>query len=116
LPSPSVWNAELIRCPQFPTTLPTLDELIGRDGIDETNVAAPCSCGARAKPAGHGHPPRRAEGIFAGVRTAADRLEGARLAARFDAGLYESVQPMALPRYGPALAKFRPQRRCGTRQ
>src|SRR4029077_17209528 len=35
-----VWNAELIRCPQFPTTLPTLDELIGRDGIGETNVAA----------------------------------------------------------------------------
>ena len=35
-----VWNGELIRCPQLPTTLPTLDELIGRDGITETNVAA----------------------------------------------------------------------------
>jgi undecaprenyl phosphate-alpha-L-ara4FN deformylase len=35
-----VWNAELIRCPQFPTTLPTLDELIGVDGITEDNVAA----------------------------------------------------------------------------
>ena len=29
-----VCNAEPIRCPQFPTTLPTLDELIGLDGID----------------------------------------------------------------------------------
>lgn len=35
-----VWNAELIRCPQFPTTLPTLDELVGRDGIVAGNVAA----------------------------------------------------------------------------
>jgi len=26
------------RCPQIPTTLPTLDELIGRDGITEENV------------------------------------------------------------------------------
>ena len=29
----------VIRCPQLPTTLPTLDELIGRDGCDEANVA-----------------------------------------------------------------------------
>ena len=34
-----VWNAELIRCPQLPTTLPTLDELLGREGITEANVA-----------------------------------------------------------------------------
>ena len=34
-----VWRAELIRCPQFPTTLPTLDEIIGRDGITEDNAA-----------------------------------------------------------------------------
>src|SRR5439155_746200 len=34
-----VWNAELIRCPQLPTTLPTLDELIGTDGITPENVA-----------------------------------------------------------------------------
>ena len=35
-----VTNAELIRCPQLPTTLPTLDELIGRDGVSLDNVAA----------------------------------------------------------------------------
>jgi len=33
------WDAEIIACPQLPTTLPTLDELIGRDGITAENVA-----------------------------------------------------------------------------
>ena len=32
-------NAEIIACPQLPTTLPTLDELIGLDGITAENVA-----------------------------------------------------------------------------
>ncbi len=34
------WNAEIIACPQLPTTLPTLDELVNRDGITLENVAA----------------------------------------------------------------------------
>src|SRR5208283_4650770 len=34
-----VLNAELIRCPQLPTTLPTLDDLIGTDGLGEQTVA-----------------------------------------------------------------------------
>ncbi len=33
------WDAEIVACPQLPTTLPTLDELIGRDGITQDNVA-----------------------------------------------------------------------------
>lgn len=33
-----VWNGEIIRCPQLPTTLPTLDELIGIDDITADNV------------------------------------------------------------------------------
>lgn len=33
-----VVNAEIIDCPQLPTTLPTLDELIGIDGCTEENV------------------------------------------------------------------------------
>jgi peptidoglycan/xylan/chitin deacetylase (PgdA/CDA1 family) len=33
------WDAEVVACPQLPTTLPTLDELIGRDGITVENVA-----------------------------------------------------------------------------
>lgn len=34
-----VFRGELIDCPQLPTTLPTLDELIGLDGVDDNNVA-----------------------------------------------------------------------------
>jgi undecaprenyl phosphate-alpha-L-ara4FN deformylase len=34
-----VIRAEIVSCPQFPTTLPTLDELIGLDGVAEANVA-----------------------------------------------------------------------------
>ncbi len=33
-----VWNGEIVRCPQLPTTLPTLDELIGLDGVTADNV------------------------------------------------------------------------------
>jgi undecaprenyl phosphate-alpha-L-ara4FN deformylase len=33
-----VMDGVVSRCPQLPTTLPTLDELIGLDGTDETNV------------------------------------------------------------------------------
>jgi len=32
-------KAERSTCPQLPTTLPTFDELLGRDGIDESNIA-----------------------------------------------------------------------------
>ena len=35
-----IHNAEIIACPQLPTTLPTLDELIGIDGLTPANVAA----------------------------------------------------------------------------
>lgn len=34
-----VQNGEIILCPQLPTTLPTMDELIGRDGVNEDNLA-----------------------------------------------------------------------------
>jgi len=34
-----VRNAEIVACPQLPTTLPTLDELLGRDGLTTANVA-----------------------------------------------------------------------------
>ncbi len=32
-------NAEIIACPQLPTTLPTLDEIVNREGITLENVA-----------------------------------------------------------------------------
>jgi len=42
------------RCMQIPTTLPTLDELIGRDGIDERNVHEKViASSASALPHGH---------------------------------------------------------------
>jgi peptidoglycan/xylan/chitin deacetylase (PgdA/CDA1 family) len=34
-----VVRAEIVACPQFPTTLPTLDELVGLAGVTEGNVA-----------------------------------------------------------------------------
>ncbi len=34
-----VCDGEAFACPQLPTTLPTLDELIGSDGVDASNVA-----------------------------------------------------------------------------
>jgi len=33
-----VWNGEIVACPQLPTTLPTLDELIGTEDITADNV------------------------------------------------------------------------------
>ena len=101
-----VWNAELIRCPQLPTTLPTLDELIGLDGIDETNVAERLLESTAAPP--------RAAAVAGHVYTLHAELEGQRLAPVFErllAGwkaqgyrlvpmrtLYESLQTFALPR------------------
>ena len=97
-----VWNAELIHCPQLPTTLPTLDELIGCDGITEDNVAEHV-LGLTREPNATGH-----------VYTLHAELEGMRLASVFDrllAGwkaqgwrlvstrtLYESLQGALLPR------------------
>ena len=98
-----VWNAELIRCPQLPTTLPTLDELIGTDGITEANVAEKLLA-MTATPPAHGH-----------VFTLHAELEGMLLAPvleRLISGwkaqgyavtsmrrLYETVQALALPRH-----------------
>jgi peptidoglycan/xylan/chitin deacetylase (PgdA/CDA1 family) len=97
-----VWNAELVRCPQFPTTLPTLDEMVGIDGVTEDNVAA--------------HLLERTRDTAMGnqVFTLHAELEGMRLAPAFEQllvgwkaqgwtlgptrMLYEAVEPMALPR------------------
>ncbi len=108
-----VWNAELIRCAQLPTTLPTLDELIGREGVTEANVAAHLL--ERTKePAAAGH-----------VFTLHAELEGMRLAPAFEqllAGwkaqgwtlvstrtLFDTLQPLALPRceVGPGIVEGR---------
>jgi peptidoglycan/xylan/chitin deacetylase (PgdA/CDA1 family) len=97
-----VVNAELIRCPQLPTTLPTLDEMIGLHGVREDNVAAHLLARTE-EPAPAGH-----------VFTLHAELEGMRLAPVFEQllvgwkaqgwqlgptkTLYDTLQPMALPR------------------
>jgi peptidoglycan/xylan/chitin deacetylase (PgdA/CDA1 family) len=102
-----VWRGELIRCPQFPTTLPTLDELIGTGSITEENVAAHLL--SRTRDA-------RTPQVF----TLHAELEGGRLAGVFDQlltgwraqgwdlvptrALREAVEPMALPRCENMLA------------
>jgi peptidoglycan/xylan/chitin deacetylase (PgdA/CDA1 family) len=48
------WQAEIVACPQLPTTLPTLDELINRDGITLDNIAQHVlQLTADAPPTGH---------------------------------------------------------------
>jgi peptidoglycan/xylan/chitin deacetylase (PgdA/CDA1 family) len=70
-----VWRAEIVACPQLPTTLPTLDELIGTNRITATNVAEHVLGLTReAPPAGH-------------VYTLHAELEGGRLAGAFEAML-----------------------------
>jgi undecaprenyl phosphate-alpha-L-ara4FN deformylase len=49
-----IHRAEIIACPQLPTTLPTLDELIGLDGLTPANVAAHV-LGLSAEPPVNGH-------------------------------------------------------------
>jgi peptidoglycan/xylan/chitin deacetylase (PgdA/CDA1 family) len=100
-----VWNAELVRCPQFPTTLPTLDEMIGTDGITLDNVAERLLARTTRAPAhGHGH-----------VFTLHAELEGMLLSPVLEAlisgwkaqgyevtsirRLGETMQALALPRY-----------------
>jgi peptidoglycan/xylan/chitin deacetylase (PgdA/CDA1 family) len=102
-PNLPVWNAELIGCPQLPTTLPTLDELIGTDGVTPDNVAERLLT-QTASPPSHGH-----------VFTLHAELEGMLLSPVLEAliagwqaqgydvtsmrRLYETVQPLALPRH-----------------
>jgi peptidoglycan/xylan/chitin deacetylase (PgdA/CDA1 family) len=103
-----VWHAELVRCLQIPTTLPTLDELIGREGVTEQDVAA------------HVLELTKEPGLHAPVFTLHAELEGMRLAPAFEQLLigwkaqgyrlvsmrtvFESLQPFAQPRceVGPA--------------
>jgi len=63
-------------CPQIPTTLPTFDELLGRDGVDESNIAETVYRLCTAAPA-----PGRALEVF----TLHAELEGMRLLGCFDA-------------------------------
>jgi undecaprenyl phosphate-alpha-L-ara4FN deformylase len=68
-----VLNGEIIACPQVPTTLPTLDELIGIDGLTVDSVAAHLlGLSTEQRPTGH-------------VYTLHAELEGMKLAPVFEA-------------------------------
>lgn len=68
-----IHNAEIIACPQLPTTLPTLDELLGTGDITEANVAEHLlDLTRQPPPSGH-------------VYTLHAELEGMKLAPVFDA-------------------------------
>ena len=96
------WNAEPVRCPQFPTTLPTLDELIGLDGVDATNVAdRVLTLTESPAPAGHVFTLRaELEGIRLGP--VMEQLIGGWKAQGWTVGsvraMHEAVEPLALPR------------------
>ena len=111
-----VSRGELIRCPQFPTTLPTLDELIGTGTITEENAAAHLlELTREPAPAGH-------------VFTLHAELEGARLSGAFERlldgwkaqgwslgpvhRLRDGVEPLSLPRCETAPAAI--EGRTGT--
>lgn len=66
-------NAEVIACPQMPTTLPTFDEIYGLDGVNEGNVVNRQLDRTRAAPAS-GH-----------VYTLRAEFEGMRLAPMLEA-------------------------------
>jgi len=98
-----VWNAELIRCAQLPTTLPTLDELIGMEDVTAYNVADRLLAMTKMPPA-QGHVftlHAELEGML--LAPALDRLLGGWKAQGYEITsmrrFYESMQPMALPRH-----------------
>ena len=98
-----IYNAEIIACPQLPTTLPTLDELIGVDGLTPDNVAEyVLQLSHDTSPTGH-------------VFTLHAELEGMKLAPVFERLLagwraaghelvslgdyYVALEPKTLPRH-----------------
>jgi undecaprenyl phosphate-alpha-L-ara4FN deformylase len=66
-----VIRAEIVGCPQFPTTLPTLDEMIGLEGVTEANVAERLMEVTKTDPRDH-------------IYTLHAELEGMKLAPAFD--------------------------------
>lgn len=72
-----VRHAEIVACPQLPTTLPTLDELLGGDGITTANVANRILDLTRNHPAAP-------DTVMGHVYTLHAELEGGKLAPVFE--------------------------------
>ena len=97
-----VWNAEPVRCPQFPTTLPTLDEMIGLDDVDAVNVAERLlRLTETTAPAGHVYT-LHAELEGMRLMPVLEQLIGGWKAQGYTIGsvraLHDAVEPLALPR------------------
>lgn len=92
-----VYNAEIIACPQLPTTLPTLDELIGIGDITPQNVADHM-LQLTAAPSATGH-----------VFTLHAELEGMKLAPVFEKLLAgwraQGYEPVSMEQYFYGLDK-----------
>lgn len=105
-----IYDAEIIACPQLPTTLPTLDELIGIDGITPDTVADHVlQLSQTPLPTGH-------------VYTLHAELEGMKLAPVFERLLdgwheagyelvslrdyFDGLEPKLLPRHTVAMAEI----------
>ena len=105
-----IYNAEIIACPQLPTTLPTLDEILGVGGLTPDNVADHVLQLSRdALPSGH-------------VYTLHAELEGMKLAPVFERLLagwraaghelvslkdyFASLELKALPRHVVSMAEI----------
>ena len=105
-----LYDAEIIACPQLPTTLPTLDELIGVDGVTPDNVAdRVLQLSSSPPPTGH-------------VYTLHAELEGMKLLFAFERLLtgwqaaghelvslreyFATLEPRALPRHAVTLAEI----------
>lgn len=98
------WGGTAGNCPQLPTTLPTLDELIGRDGLTAQGAAREILAGSQtALPQGHVFT-LHAELEGMRLRTAFEFLlrswrdTGVRLVALGD--VRATLDPRALPRHG----------------
>jgi peptidoglycan/xylan/chitin deacetylase (PgdA/CDA1 family) len=97
-----VWRGELIRCPQFPTTLPTLTELLAQEGVSTADVAAHLLERTAAPPAtGHvftlraGREGRRLAPVLEQLLVGWQAQGYALVPLR---ALRDAVEPLALPR------------------
>lgn len=108
-----VANAELIRCPQFPTTLPLLDECLGEAGVTPDTLASHLLglTGAQLPPQPVFALRAEIEGVL--LARVLDQLFTGWRAQGYElvplAALHASVEPLALARCEVALAPLPPR-------
>lgn len=98
-----VWNAEITLCPQLPTTLPTLDELLGRDGCSADNLHQHMlALTAQAPETGHVFSLQADLGggaLLAVVEKLIEGWQGQGYEVVSLRGLFESIDASRLPRH-----------------